>query len=275
MYQNFNAEQCQEFRTQSRLNGETYPSYEKDSFLLKPTKQLKGSIKETAIIENSQGKLLGFIINKHRVNSLVTIPQAYNLLKTPFSKEHAEEIEREIDDLNSYVDVEVPSYTIPAIKTNHSDTASPLVEDAPYSPGGTCLKENIPHAMHREPSHLPFSPRHQLSQFPPEAQAHTPAQSDSPPPIQTPFAVLKFTERLPSDMNSDLNKSITPPLLKTLDDPDGMINWIGDYMSFCLVQPDYKQPADKPLGQAIFFFDIGRIAASDADTRWVPRLVDF
>ncbi|KAL0233136.1 hypothetical protein GEMRC1_011881 [Eukaryota sp. GEM-RC1] len=41
MHQNFDANQWQEFRTQSRLNGETYPEYEKDSFLLKPAKQLK------------------------------------------------------------------------------------------------------------------------------------------------------------------------------------------------------------------------------------------
>ncbi|KAL0241079.1 hypothetical protein GEMRC1_006314 [Eukaryota sp. GEM-RC1] len=299
MYQNFDAVQWQEFRTQARLNGETYLEYEKDSFLLKPAKQLKRVYQryfnnrinlypEIATICTVRGKLLGFIMDKNRVNSLVTTPQAYNLLKTPFSKEQVEDIERQIDDLSSYADVEVPSYSIPAINSNPSDTVPPLVEDAPYSPGGiseNCTGGISPHSMPRDPALLPFGPRDHADlnirqrvralSVSPEAQPHTPSQSDNPPPIQTPYSVLKFNERLPSDINSELNKSITPPVLKTLDDPDVMIYWIGDYMSFCLPQPDYKQPTDKPLGQATFFFDIGRIAASDADTRWVPRLIDF
>ncbi|KAL0237776.1 hypothetical protein GEMRC1_012250 [Eukaryota sp. GEM-RC1] len=292
MYQNFDAKQWQELREQSRLNGETYLEYEKDSFLLKPAKQLKRVYQryfnyrinldpEISSVLSGQGKLLGFIMDKNRVNSLVSTHQAYNLLKTPFPKEVVEDIESQIDDLNSYTDVEVPSYNIPAINYNPSDTVPPLVKDAPYIPGEiseNCTSGFSPHLMHRDPAVLPFGPRdhadHSIRQRV-EDQPRTPAQSDSPPPIQTPFSVLKFTERLPTDMNSDLNKSITPPLLKTLDDPDVMIHWIGNYMSFCLAQPDYKQPTDKPLGQATFFFDIGRIAASDADTRWVPRLIDF
>ncbi|KAL0231674.1 hypothetical protein GEMRC1_011078 [Eukaryota sp. GEM-RC1] len=92
------------------------------------------------------------------VNSLVSTPQAYNLLKTPFSKEQVENIESRIDDLNSYADVEVPSHNIPAINTNPSDTVPPLVEDAPYIPGG--ISENwtsgiSPHSMHRDPALLP------------------------------------------------------------------------------------------------------------------------
>ncbi|KAL0243213.1 hypothetical protein GEMRC1_005774 [Eukaryota sp. GEM-RC1] len=299
MYQNFDAVQWQEFRTQSRLNGETYPEYEKDSFLLKPAKQLKRVYQryfnnrihlypEISSVLSGQGKLLGFIMDKNRVNSLVSTHLAYNLLKTPFLKEVVEDIESQIDDLNSYVDVEVPSYSIPAINSNPSDTIPPLVEDAPYIPGGiseNCTSGISPHPMPRDLALLPFGPRDHADisirqrvgalSVSPEAQPHTPSQSDSPPPIQTPYSVLKFTERLPSDINSELNKSITPPVLKTLDDPDVMIHWIGDYMSFCLAQPDYKQPTDKPLGQATFFYDIGRIAASDADTRWVPRLIDF
>ncbi|KAL0232555.1 hypothetical protein GEMRC1_011302 [Eukaryota sp. GEM-RC1] len=134
-------------------------------------------------------------MDKNRVNSLVTTPQAHNLLKTPFSKEQAEDIERQIDDLNSYADVEVP-----AVNTNPLDTVPPLVEDAPYIPGGiseNCSSGIPPLSMHRDPALLPFGPRNHADlnirqrvgalSVSPEAQPHTPAQSDSPPPFRHHF----------------------------------------------------------------------------------------
>ncbi|KAL0249132.1 hypothetical protein GEMRC1_004365 [Eukaryota sp. GEM-RC1] len=211
IYQNFDAKQWQEFREQSRLNGETYLEYEKDSFLLKPAKQLKRVYQryfnnrinlypEISSVLSGQGKLLGFIMDKNRVNSLVSTPQAYNLLKTPFPKDVVEDIESQIDDLNSYTDVEVPSYSIPAINSNPSDTVPPLVEDAPYIPGGiseNCSSGISPHSMHRDPAVLPFGPRDHADlnirqrvgalSVSPEDQTRTPAQSDSPPPFRHHF----------------------------------------------------------------------------------------
>ncbi|KAL0231094.1 hypothetical protein GEMRC1_010499 [Eukaryota sp. GEM-RC1] len=106
----------------------------------------------------------------------------------------------------------------------------------------------------------------------------TPTQSRSNSPntdVITPYSVLKFAERLPTDSSSDLNKLMKPTSLHILDDVDVMLNWIADYMNFCTAQKDYTLPASTPLGDPKYFFDIGRIAAKEADTRWVSRLVAY
>ncbi|KAL0231681.1 hypothetical protein GEMRC1_011085 [Eukaryota sp. GEM-RC1] len=100
----------------------------------------------------------------------------------------------------------------------------------------------------------------------------TPTQSSSNSPntdVITPYSVLKFAERLPTDSSSDLNKLMKPKSLHSLDDVDVILDCIAEYMSFCTAQKDYTLPASSPLGDPKYFFDIGRIAAKEADTRWV------
>ncbi|KAL0231448.1 hypothetical protein GEMRC1_010852 [Eukaryota sp. GEM-RC1] len=106
----------------------------------------------------------------------------------------------------------------------------------------------------------------------------TPTQSSSNSPntdVITPYSVLKFAERLPTDSSSDLNKLMKPKSLHSLDDVDVILDCIAEYMSFCTAQKDYTLPASSPLGDPKYFFDIGRIAAKEADTRWVSRLVAY
>ncbi|KAL0246878.1 hypothetical protein GEMRC1_008084 [Eukaryota sp. GEM-RC1] len=296
MFGSIDKDQWSHFQRQSVNNAESYGFVETDQYLLRPARTLKmywqrkanGYIPldpEVSNIHDCNDKLMGFIMDKTRPNSLVTVEQAYNLLRNPLPKDQVEAIEKQVDNLERYTTANSFFHRKHTVNTNSADTVPPLVANTPYVPGGFVFAKK-PHAPNTpRPNELPHD--HMLEEdhtatrvgalsVSPEPVTPTQSSTNSPnTDVITPYSVLKFAERLPTDSSSDFNKLMKPKSLHSLDDVDVIIDWIADYMSFCTAQKDYTLPASSPLGDPKYFFDIGRIAAKEADTRWVSRLVAY
>ncbi|KAL0250934.1 hypothetical protein GEMRC1_000148 [Eukaryota sp. GEM-RC1] len=186
-------------------------------------------------------------MDKTRPNSLVTVEQAYNLLRNPLPKDQVEAIEKQVDNLERYTTVNSFFHRKPTVNTNSADTVPPLVANTPYVPGGfvfarkphaptTPLPNELPHDHMLEEDHT--ATRVGALSVSPEPVTPTQSSSNSPnTDVITPYSVLKFAERLPTDSSSDLNKLMKPKSLHNLDDVDVIIDWIAEYIEL-LYRPE-------------------------------------
>ncbi|KAL0231255.1 hypothetical protein GEMRC1_010660 [Eukaryota sp. GEM-RC1] len=141
-------------------------------------------------------------MDKTRPNSLVSIEQAYNLLRNQLPKDQVEAIEKQVDNLARYANVNSFSHRKPTVNSNSTDTVPPLVANTPYVHGGFffCKKPHAPIMPH---DHILEEEDHtatRVGALSVSLEPVTPTQSSSCSPntdLITPYSVLKFAERLP------------------------------------------------------------------------------